>query len=192
VPVAEQVAAADATGWGLGMDEACWQGDEAWGAIGAWYALTEVRAGVLGLQERHGVSVTALLTVIWVGIRLRGQVADAVMRALVSDSERFQCEVLRPLRGARNRLKGWLPAGPERVSALRSRLLAAELDAERVEQLLVLERVRRGELLPMPEPAMAAADNALRYLRTHGVVIDVEVDALIARLVRVASDMSAR
>lgn len=68
----------------------------------------------------------------------------------------WHAEIVRPLRRVRQRMKGGpAPAPSVATEALRTRLKAVEIEAERIE-LAVLERFG----LAMPEPAPGAEDGA--------------------------------
>lgn len=154
------------------------QADVAWAAIGDWYARPAVRTTVLSLQDRHGVSVTALLTLLWAGLREQLSVDAVVMAPLVADVDRFQRQVLRPLRAARNGLKAWSATDHGELPALRRRLLDEELRCERFEQGLVLAHLQAVSPRAGFEAGRLAKENACRYLEAAAGVVDVADAAL--------------
>lgn len=107
------------------------------------YRAEGVEGGCLNLQRRHGLDVNLLLLACWLGAS--GRVLDGATAArLQHAAEIWQAEVVRPLRAVRSRLKVALAdpepgavveAGHDLAVGLRGRVLALELDAERVEQI---------------------------------------------------------
>ena len=90
---------------------------EFWDWAVAAYARPGVAEACLDLQDTHDQNVPLLLWAIWRG----GDVTAAVATA-----RSWEDEVVAPLRGVRRRLRGRTGA-----EALRARVKAAELDAER-------------------------------------------------------------
>lgn len=115
-------------------DEAC----RLYGALG-------VRELCLDLQDRHGVDVVVLLTVVWAW-RRGIPVDDAVRPQLLARVRGWHEEVVQPLRRARRSLRP--EAEPGRAigldgtatTALKAKVQALELEAERL-QLEGLERL---------------------------------------------------
>jgi uncharacterized protein (TIGR02444 family) len=103
------------------------------------YARPGVATLCLGLQERTGADVNLLLLACWLADR--GQRLEP---ALVAAGQRWQMEVVRPLRAARRALQARLAeaAAPE-IARLRRAIAAAELAAERLEQI-ELGQLARG------------------------------------------------
>ena len=149
----------------------------AWPANPFWdYALDLYRrAGVeracLELQGRHGLDVNLVLLCCWLG-RRGIETDEAWMRAATAAVERWQAEVIRPLRAARGGLKAQLAEAasgsiakrwPELTAGLRRRVLALELDAERLEQLLLAELAA-----DLPAAAVPGIGPASRNLRRYG------------------------
>ncbi|HEX6143652.1 MAG TPA: TIGR02444 family protein [Geminicoccaceae bacterium] len=124
------------------------------------YGDEEVESACLALQDRHGLDVNLILLACWLG--RRGVALDP---RRLADLERavapWRDEVIRPLRGVRRalkaRLQGPLPGGPataEDAGAIRAKVKAMELAAERVEQR-ILEAVS-GAWPPATEPGAPA------------------------------------
>ena len=91
---------------------------EFWDWAVAAYARPGVAEACLDLQDTHGQNVPLLLWALWRG----GDVTAAVTMA-----RSWEKDVTGPLRGVRRRLKGRTGA-----EALRDRVKAVELEAERV------------------------------------------------------------
>ncbi len=129
------------------------------------------RAGVfdacLALQRRYGLDVNLLFFCCWAGVcQGRPLGREGVGRAVEAVAG-WQEEVVRPVWGARWRLKGGFGAFPtDRTEPLRKALIAAELDAEHMEQLQLAETVplQQRDDAGEEEQLAAAADNLARCL----------------------------
>jgi len=101
------------------------------------YAGEGVAEACLNLQERRGCDVNILLFCCWLGASGRSTLTAERLRAVLKASDRWQAEIVRPLREVRKRLKDlpWTAALPETVDATRRRVADAELAAEHAEQL---------------------------------------------------------
>lgn len=132
------------------------------------YARPGVAEACLALQERFGANVPLLMCGAWLGLRQAAlSEADAdTLAATVGDWHR---EVVEPLRKIRTRLKsGPPPARSQETDALRDRVKAIELQAERIEidhlQTLALPFAPQAELAVRP----AIEANLLSILRLTG------------------------
>ncbi len=121
--------------------------DPLWDFALALYARPGAEAACLHLQDDAGVEVIELLWRLWL---FRHGLAAGPMPETVA---RWQAEVTAPLRRLRRALKGEA-AERESVAALRRRLKAAELDAER-EALARLEAHSRQGASPLRSPLPA-------------------------------------
>ncbi len=128
------------------------------------YGHEDVAAACLTLQDRLGLDVNLVLFAIWLAIEGRaldtaataaatavgaaGKTADeaaanvdlacARLRELSAEAGRWQAEVVGPLRASRRQLRAAPQGLPmTAVEALRSRVKAAELEAEQMEQWLL-------------------------------------------------------
>jgi uncharacterized protein (TIGR02444 family) len=149
-----------------------WPANPFWDYSVALYRQPEVEAACLELQRRHGLDVNLVLLCCWQG-SLGGRLDAETWRQLRALVGSWQAEVIRPLRALRRRLKvqlaepepGSIPAGWAALAgALRERVLALEVDGERLAQL-ALTRAVAGRPADAPAgPALAAA-NLRRYWR---------------------------
>lgn len=117
----------------------------------ALYGAAGVSQACLTLQDRAGADVPMLLWAAWLGAdgRALGPNDPARARDAVAAWHR---EIVQPLRAVRQRMKsGPAPAPSDRTEALRDRLKAVEIGAERIE-LAMLETI-----LPAATPTPAAA-----------------------------------
>jgi uncharacterized protein (TIGR02444 family) len=123
----------------------------------AVYARPGVAEACLALQDRFGLDVNLLLFCCWTGARGQALGPEGLARALEAAGP-WQEGVVKPLRRARRWLKGRDGAD---VQALRARIKADELEAERLEQALLAETLPPGP--GEASPALAAA-NLKAYL----------------------------
>lgn len=139
-------------------------------------------AACLALQDRHGVDVTILLFAAWVGETRGVAMGDAQIAQADDWIADWRDGVVQPLRTLRRRLKH---TGTE---DLRSAILAAELEAERI-SLATLERNApgwRGGFAPC-----TAANLDAVFLHATGHPPDREAAGLLS-VVASAAHLEAR
>ncbi len=127
---------------------------ELWSFSVARYASPAVQAQLLAWQEQNNANVNLAIVCVWAGHRGRRLMKPEIRHAVEAVSG-WNSAVTSALRSMRRRLKGeWsmLAADPEPA---RQAILAAELEAERTEQALLIKA-----LSPWPAP-VANADPAL-------------------------------
>jgi uncharacterized protein (TIGR02444 family) len=154
------------------MDGVVWPRTPFWDYSVALYGRPGVEAACLELQQRHRIDVNLVLLCLWLGERGTALDGEALAR-LCHAADRWQLEVVRPLRNLRRRLKARLTDGepnsvagdwPTLAASLRERAIALEIDAEHLEQVH-LDTVAAG--LPttaVSGPALAGA-NLRNYWR---------------------------
>jgi uncharacterized protein (TIGR02444 family) len=154
------------------IDGGAWPREVFWDYSVALYGRPGVEAACIELQRRHRIDVNLVLLCLWLGERGTALDGEALAR-LCHAADRWQLEVVRPLRTLRRRLKARLAdrepnsvAGdwPELATSVRERAIALEIDAEHLEQVH-LGRVAAG--LPASAtsgPALAGA-NLRHYWR---------------------------
>jgi uncharacterized protein (TIGR02444 family) len=152
-----------------------------WSFSLAFYARPGVGELCLDLQDRFGVDINMLLYLLWQASRGRrldpGEIGRAA--ALVAD---WRQHVILPLRGTRRFLKEPAPSWPvAEVHALRERVKAAELQAERLQQE-TMER-QFADLGAPAEVAAAARANCEGYAQLLSIQFPQQhVADLVARL----------
>jgi uncharacterized protein (TIGR02444 family) len=134
----------------------------------ALYGRPGVVEACLALQERHGLDVNLLLFACWSGSRGH-RLTSEELDALIAATAEWHARVVVPLRGLRRWLKGREAAAQGAAGALRARIKAQELEAERIEQDLLHEAMPLDAGEPSPE---AAAANLLAVCRAAGVRLD--------------------
>lgn len=98
------------------------------------YAAPGVAEACLALQDQHGCNVNILLFAAWMGRVQRRSLSPGEMAEAAAIVRDWQAEIVRPLRSVRRRLKtGPAPAPSATSEALRARLKAVEIEAERIE-----------------------------------------------------------
>ena len=145
-----------------------WPDNPFWDYAVELYRRPGAEGACLELQVRHGLDVNLVLLCCW--LATRGVAGDEqTIRRIAADAESWQAAFVRPLRAMRRQLKaeladlrsGSIPARwPELTSALRERVLALEIDGERMEQLLLAALV--SDLAPTATPGVALASANLR------------------------------
>lgn len=156
--------------------------ENAWVRVCDFYSLPGISPQSLALQDRAGVSVTTLLTLMLSAVNGDGAVETSAVARIAELSEAYQTFVLRPLRQVRNRLKMWT-RGPTRE------LLQGELKAERLEQQMVLDVLAEHHGRDTPEDPLAdSARTVARYLSALGIRPDAELSQLLAHILTLALD----
>jgi uncharacterized protein (TIGR02444 family) len=132
----------------------------------AVYGAPGVSAACLDLQERRGADVNLVLYAGFVGASGRGRLSAAALAACQALVAPWSRTVVQPLRGVRRALKGGLDGLPgEPAAALRRAVQAAELEAERIEQMALAARL--GDAGDSSDAAVRRADalaNMAAYL----------------------------
>lgn len=130
------------------------------------YKRPGMASACIALQDRAGVDVNLLLFCLWAG-RSRIVLRPTTVKAALAVSNEWRSHIVEPLRSVRRHLKD--PAQASMVlRALRERVLALELQAERLQQdafYALASPVKPGK----GEPAMLAADNLAAYCRAAGI-----------------------
>ena len=143
-----------------------WPANPFWDYSLALYRHGEVEAACLELQRRHGLDVNLVLLCCWQAAR-GGALEAATLRRAEAVVASWQAEVVRPLRALRQRLKARLAAPepgtvgelwPGLAGALRGRVLALELDGERLAQLGLAQAVAKVPASAPPGVALAGAN----------------------------------
>lgn len=141
----------------------------AWDFITRLYAAPGVAPACLDLQERHGIDVTFMLFCLW-----RGSVSETPlgehMPALAATAREWHESVVLPIRAARRRLKTEAGTPQQSGTALYRTVLAAEIDCERAELLMLAERADAlcGPPGGVSSPA-ATAENLSAFFAASGV-----------------------
>ncbi len=144
------------------------------------------RQALLSLQTKHGLNINLLLFACWHAATNQGQISKQEVKALLATIHHWHERIIVQLRGIRDRLK--YSNGQEWTQTIRQEVLATELMAEHVEQLLLTDayikkpqRNRRS----VQQKTTNACQNILSYSSTLFVNFDIEDCSLIAQLLKV-------
>lgn len=139
------------------------------------YMSDGVSAACLNLQERHGIDVNLMLFCLWLGHSGRGVMNGAEIDAAVSASNEWHHIVVKGLRHVRQALKDGFPdVDQDLAQALRSEVQKTEINAEHLEQLILVDAVpREPSRADAPEGGRArdAAENLQLYARAAGMTL---------------------
>jgi uncharacterized protein (TIGR02444 family) len=129
-------------------------------SLRAWSRPAVARA-CLDLQQRSGADANLLLFCCWLGEA--GRSADArLLRRAIGRVSGWRREVTEPLRSVRGAIKSGVRGIPPKLGAqVRRRVLSAELDAERAEQLVL---AALADDAPRRRAEGTAGGNLARYL----------------------------
>jgi uncharacterized protein (TIGR02444 family) len=105
--------------------------DVFWRFSVAFYRLPGVEEALIALQDRDGHDVNLILYALWLGWSGRGRLDDRELAAAMGTAAAVRERIAAPLRDLRRRLK---PDPDPAVQALRERVKALELEAERIAQ----------------------------------------------------------
>lgn len=144
------------------------------------------RQTLLNLQNKHGLNINLILFSCWHAATNQGQINKQEVKHLLATIHHWHERIIVQLRGIRDRLKH--ASAHEWSHTVRQEVLATELAAEHVEQLLLTDayfkkpqRNRRS----VQQKATNACQNILSYSSILFVNFDVEDCNLIAQLLKV-------
>jgi uncharacterized protein (TIGR02444 family) len=139
-----------------------------------------VEPACLALQARHGVDVNILLFCSWAG--RRGRALDAAdLGRLIEAIRPWRDAAVLPLRELRVWLKSQQVAPSATAKALRERIKACELEAESIQQTLLITTIE------VPEgsgEAAVTAGNLVRYFGVLGIEPAADDTAELADVLR--------
>lgn len=129
-----------------------------------FYRQPAVAAACLSLQDEAGVDVNVLLFLLWCAT-LRRRLSATEIGDLGRDCDAWGSAAVIPLRRLRRALKAPPPLiAPGEAEAFRSKIKAAELEAERLQQEAMYQRMQSAKLgEEVHAPAAAAAANLAAY-----------------------------
>ncbi|MGZ6254305.1 MAG: TIGR02444 family protein, partial [Candidatus Binataceae bacterium] len=138
------------------------------------------------LQRELDVDVNMLLFCAWLGAA-HGSVLSAERIGFFADIVRsWHEDVVKPLRLARDTLKGRADFAETDIGALRGRVLSVELDAEQIEQALLFQAALQNMPEAAPHTAAAVRANVLTYLQSKAPAADRGDPVLPAALLAAA------
>ncbi|MBN8293297.1 TIGR02444 family protein [Rhodobacter sp. NTK016B] len=152
------------------------------------YGTPGIPDACLTIQDRHQADVTLLIFAAWVGAVRRTRLTPEQAQSAAAAVADWHAEIVRPLRAVRRRMKtGPRPAPDAGTEALRDKLKAVEIGAEKIE-LLLLE-----SLAPPPDDLSGAPvirDNLVHVLAPKtGPDMPDETAAALEVLVQAAAGL---
>ena len=147
----------------------------------ALYGRGKVAESCLRLQDEYGLDVNAVLFCYWFGAR-HGAVGEDLWTRIDEISSQWQSRLIQPLREARRWLKHPRFESSQEPQKLRERIKEDEIAAELLQQRMMQEVCEAAEAGAPEEPAAAARRNAEALLRRRGIVLDDEVEQLLATI----------
>ena len=150
------------------------------------YGAEGVSAAVIGLQERCGADVNLLFLCCWCGATGRGPLGPETLAAADATVAAWREGVTQPLRAVRDAIKAdqSLATMPDAME-MRRKVLAAEVDSERVAQLR-LEALAPAPGTSVVDPLADAAASLSAYLDRLGAAPTAENGAALATLLQAA------
>ena len=158
--------------------------DEFWLYAGRIYARDGVAAILLDWQERRGANVNTVLLCLWSANRGR-RLALGDFEAVAQAVAGWHAAATVPLRRLRQRMKvDWAGLAPN-VEPTRQAILAAELQAERSEQAIMVRTLSPWSARVDLADEGLARQNLLTYLKNADVVTGAGAEAVAALLARI-------
>jgi uncharacterized protein (TIGR02444 family) len=161
--------------------------DAAWDFALRLYDTPGVAPACLDLQERHGIDVTLMLFCLWHGTVSERPLGDDLPAIAAAAQEWHRAAVL-PIRAARR----WLKRGTEgqeqsKSAALYRTVLAAEIDCEHAELLMLAQRTRALGATPGSGPFPATmAENLVAFFQVSGISLAAEDRPAVGALLEAA------
>jgi uncharacterized protein (TIGR02444 family) len=141
------------------------------------YGAAGVPEECLQLQDRYGVDINLLLFCVYIGAVHGALLPDREVRAGAAAVRDWNKNIVAGLRVARRALKPFAAnssATGVSAAALRTTVKAAELEAERLEQMMLETwSMARIGTWPRAEPQAAILANAAALLATYGIAVDL-------------------
>jgi uncharacterized protein (TIGR02444 family) len=145
-----------------------------------FYGQTGVSDACIALQDGSGVDVNLLLFLFWLASERQALAADEVKKldATIKSWREF---TIIPIRDTRRKLKGAKTfVDPAKQEALRDKVKAVELEAEKLQQEALYAFTQSGPLGKPAEPPAAARGNVAAFERAMGASFPkASVDVLV-------------
>jgi uncharacterized protein (TIGR02444 family) len=134
-----------------------------------FYRQAGVSDACIALQDECGVDVNLLLFLLWLATSRRQLSADDIREIDASVGAWRELTII-PIRNLRRMLKSAVTVVPaNKQEALRTRIKAIELEAERLQQQALYDRGQVSPLGNAADPVAAAGANIAAYERLLGV-----------------------
>lgn len=167
-------------------ESSSWPANPFWDFSLALYRRPGVAEACLDVQARHGLDVNLILYFAWAGIARGIHLSDAEVATVLARVAAWHDGVVRSLRAIRTEMKDNPMGAPADISeALRNRIKGAELDAERIEQLMLFQQDWSNAQDARPGLPVAR-ENIHAYLKSRGIVRDSATTAAIEAILAAA------
>jgi uncharacterized protein (TIGR02444 family) len=163
------------------------QGSPFWRFSLGFYRQPGVADACIALQDECGVDVNALMFFLWFATQKK-QITPDQARAVWEQAALWRDNVVAPLRGVRRKLKEGMPlVARDTAEFFRTRIKAAELESERLEQEALFAMTPSIDTAAAPSVEAAARANVLAYEQALAVAFTpAPLEILIAALVSFA------
>jgi uncharacterized protein (TIGR02444 family) len=153
-----------------------------------FYSHAGVSDACIALQDGCGVDVNLLLFLFWLASERQALSADEVKKLDATIKSWRELTII-PIRDTRRKLKGAKTfVEPTKQEALRDKVKAVELEAEKLQQEALYAFTQSGPLGKPAEPPTAARGNVAAYERAMGASFPkASVDVLVNAFDGVAS-----
>ena len=145
-----------------------------------FYGQTGVSDACIALQDGCGVDVNLLLFLFWLASERQELSADEVKKLDATIKSWRELTII-PIRDTRRKLKGAKTfVDPAKQEALRDKVKAVELEAEKLQQEALYAFTQTGPLGKPSEPPAAARGNVAAFERAMGASFPkASVDVLV-------------
>jgi len=134
------------------------------------YPQEGVKPACLALQTSMGVDVNILLVCYWLGAHKRTPLTADDMAGILAYVDPWHQMIVKGLREVRQRLKsGFPPVSSQQSKALRQEILRTDLQAEKIEQVLLFDLLSDHPATSSMTGREIAASNLQLYLSAIGV-----------------------
>jgi uncharacterized protein (TIGR02444 family) len=164
---------------------------ESWAFALAIYARPGVADACLTLQNEAGIDVMLLMMTTFAAVKRRTLLTADEIRALDEACNPWREQIVKKLRAIRNELKtGPRPAPSEATESFRSKIKALELEAEKLENRLLVEclPLRPPGQEPVSPEQLRAVLNAVvaQFAGKRGVTPDARLSSSIDTIAEAA------
>ena len=153
-----------------------WPQESLWDYSLAYYARDSVPQFLLALQDQYDLDVNLILLAIWAGAESGLLLKDEHFSKLDSAVCEWRENVVKPLRAVRRAFKLFKTIEIASAGDIRARIKAAELDAEHVAQIMLMNKISDlTKVATTSKYADAAAANLDSYFKYAAIDINEKI-----------------
>lgn len=138
-----------------------------WSYVVGLYGKPDVAAACLDLQSRHGVDVSFLLVLVWLGHEKQVVSANAISE-LIDAVEGWRANVVQRLRAVRQDIKAMEQLREPVVSEFREAIKGLEVRAEQIEIALLVRHAAMLTKASAEDSLQTISANVACYLERYG------------------------